>query len=88
MDIHNNARARLESGRNPPELAKPGHGLIDVKPGKVMSTGVRLTLLLQHLPVEQATKIKLIIMLIGGPPDQSVAPRVSTIFFASAMTVF
>ena len=66
MEIHNNARARLESGRNPPELAKPGHGLIDVKPGKVMSTDVRLTLLLQHLPVEQATKIKLIIMLIGG----------------------
>jgi len=68
MEIHNDARARLESGRNPPELAKPGHGLIDVKPGKVMSTGVRLTLLLQHLPVEQATKIELIIiiMLIGG----------------------
>ena len=63
MEIHNDARARLESGRNPPELAKPGHGLIDVKPGKVMSTGVRLTLLLQHLPVEQATKIELIIDL-------------------------
>ena len=26
-------------------------------------------------------------MPLGGPPDQSVAPRASTIFFASAMTV-